>query len=286
MRVDYEEKTYESYFNSELSSRTPIYFPIGQALEGFLGFDSSFYSTEILLFSLFGYTSPSSYPKGVLLRDIADEMENFLNISIKKTPEFKTNLLFQFKKPEYISSPRGREWSYWKTPYFRYEIYLKQQNLLSHIAKSFRKDVFLCYASPALKDVNDLVRASQKKKIIDSSNFRKVLELDGHHVNTYTQSGKDSIACSEKETLNNFDLINTLEQLSREPTFNEFNNAQFIINFSNKINEIMYADEYYSNSFRILNEKHAYLQNYKLSYSHIVMRNFMNLTGTRWLIKL
>jgi hypothetical protein len=34
MRIGFEEKSYENYFNNELSIKTDIYFPLGQVLEG------------------------------------------------------------------------------------------------------------------------------------------------------------------------------------------------------------------------------------------------------------
>jgi len=43
MRTKYEEKTYESYFNSELSQKADIYFPIGQVQEGNFAFDAAYF---------------------------------------------------------------------------------------------------------------------------------------------------------------------------------------------------------------------------------------------------
>jgi hypothetical protein len=49
MKATFEEKTYESYFNSELARRSSIYYPIGQAQKRLLGFDSPAYTYDTYL---------------------------------------------------------------------------------------------------------------------------------------------------------------------------------------------------------------------------------------------
>lgn len=98
MRSEFEEKTYESYFNSELDKFTNIYFPLGQVQEGSLGFDSSAYSKNRKLWRNLG--SPFFWQprfKGYELREIADEMERSLGIHINNLPKIKINILFQYK---------------------------------------------------------------------------------------------------------------------------------------------------------------------------------------------
>jgi hypothetical protein len=41
MKPRFEEKTFESYFNTELDQRASIYFPFGQVQEGGIGADAS-----------------------------------------------------------------------------------------------------------------------------------------------------------------------------------------------------------------------------------------------------
>src|SRR5258705_611300 len=135
MTANFEEKSYEQFFNSELDSKTSVYFPLGQVQEGFLGFDVNAMSRNRRLWRLLGHPFWffPDFP-GVQLREIADEMERFLRVHINELPRMKTNLLFQYKRPEYIKSALGTEWKHWKNPYYRYDIYMPQQNLLSHIS--------------------------------------------------------------------------------------------------------------------------------------------------------
>ncbi len=287
MRATFEEKTYENYFNSELAQRAHVYFPLGQVQEGCLGFDSSSFSSKSRFWRMFGYPFWFFLPfKGVELREIADEMEKFLSISIDNMPQIKANLLFQYKKPEYITTSRGSEWTHWNEPYYRYNIYTKQQNLLLHIDKEFNSKILIVYASPALHDVHDLVSAHINKEIINISNFCKASEISHHGRNTYTQSGRYSIACSEPEKIEKIDLIKTIESLNTDSNRADENNRAFIVNFRKRLISLMSENQFYSASFNKLNEQYSEIEEYELFYSHLVLMNFRMLTAIQWLVKL
>ncbi len=286
MRAKFEEKTYENYFNSELARQTDIYFPLGQVQEGSLGFDSSAMTRNRRLWRRLGHPFWFFTPfDGVELSEIAREMEDFLSVTLDNIPRIKANLLFQYKKPEHITMSNGREWIHWNTPYYRYDIYKEQQELLMHIDGRFGSKVLIVYASPALHDVNELVNAHLNRQIIDISNFRKAFELNGHHRNTYTQAGRHSIACSEPEKIENFDLLKEINELTYERNTGE-NNRYFVINFSKQLSSVIYENKYYSESFRKLNERFSKFAQYELLYSHLILYNFNQLTGTQWLVKL
>ena len=108
MKATFEEKTFESYFNSELDRKSDIYFPPGQVLEGKVGFDSSSYSKSRWLWRKIGHpflVSPRF--KGADLKEIADEVEDLLEFEIDNLPRMKANILFQYKRPEFIKVPSG-----------------------------------------------------------------------------------------------------------------------------------------------------------------------------------
>ncbi len=79
MLPKYEEKTFESYFNTELDRRTRIYFPFGQVQEGGIGADSAAMSRDRWLWRRLGFPY-WLYPRfsGVDLREVADEMEQHI----------------------------------------------------------------------------------------------------------------------------------------------------------------------------------------------------------------
>lgn len=287
MKAKFEEKTYENYFNSELARQTDIYFPLGQVQEGSLGFDSSALSSNRRLWRILGHPFwffPSF--AGIELREIADEMENFLSVILNNIPQMKVNLLFQYKRPEYLFKSNSSEWTQWNEPYFRYDIDLDQQNLLMHIDNQFGNNVFIVYASPAIVNVNDLVTAYLNKQIISISNFRKASELNSHQRNTFIQAGRYSIACSEPERIENFDLIKTINSLNVDSNKTDNNNETFIVNFRKRLVTLMSENQYYSSSFSKLNEQYSKIEKNELFYSHLVLNNFRMLTATQWLVKL
>jgi hypothetical protein len=198
MKAEFEEKTYEDWFNSDLNQRTKSWISIGQVQEGKLGFDCSAFLGDKDLWEMFNKSLPL---KGTDLINIATEMENRLSCTINKMPPMQTNLLFQYKRPEYITSYKCREWRNWEKPYFRYNINHKQQNLLMAIDKQFGNEVLIIYASPALYTINDLDNAHQNNQIIAVSNFCKISELDKHRKNTYIKAGTHSIACSKPKQI-------------------------------------------------------------------------------------
>ncbi len=287
MRARFEEKTYENYFNSELARQTDVYFPLGQVQEGSLGFDSSALSSNRRLWSRLGHPI-WFYPSfaGLDLRLIADEMEHYLDVTLNNIPNIKTNLLFQYKKPSIITTSIGKEWKYWNEPYYRYDIYKDQQDLLMHIDNEFGTRVFIVYASPALYDINDLITAHLSRQIINISNFRKASELHNHHRNTYIKSGSFSIACSESEKIDNFDLITAINSINNDNYIKDESNQNTIINFSNKIIAVLSENQFYSMAFKKLNEQYEKIEDYKLFHSHLLMRNFRDLTGAQLLLKI
>lgn len=286
MKAKFEEKTYENYFNAELDKRSEVYFPLGQVQEGSLGFDASSFSKNRKLWKKLGYPFWfHPHFKGLELREIADEMEHHLNRELKHIPKMKANLLFQYKRPEYITVSKGKEWSHWNQPYFRYDIYKEQQDLLMHIHNKFKSNVHVIYASPSITDVNELVK--HRKHILDYSNFAKAADLQGHHRNTYISSGTYSIACSEPEEIENINILKLLESLSVQSTkIDNINNEEFIIDFSSKIKNIISEYTYFSEAFNALNEEIAEVQSYKLFHSFLVMNNYRQLTGNQWLVKI
>ncbi len=290
MRINFEEKTYENYFNAELDRRTEIFYPLGQVQEGNLGFDASANSKNRRLWKLIGYPF-WFFPhfEGVELRKIADEMERHIGRIIRDIPKMKANLIFQYKKPEFMTNSKSKEWKYWNKPYFRYDIYKEQQDLLMQIHNSFSTTVLVLYSSPAVKDINDLVDKHQKKQILNISNITKASELNLHHRNTYTKAGTFSIACSEPEKLENFDIITELENFnisnSNNINQNDFN-RQFLLTFRQQIEQVVEKSKYYYKSFKILNESIEKYKEYEILYTFLILNNFRQLTGTQWLIKI
>lgn len=285
MKSNYEEKTYEIYFNNELNKRSKIFFPPGQVQEGMLGFDSSAFSRNRYLWRRLGYPfwfNPDF--DGVYLREIADEMEYFLNKTIENIPHMRANILFQYKRPEFISSQSGKEWKHWNRPYYRYDIYKEQHEILENIHNKFLGKVLVIYASPCATDVNFLIK--NRKNIINISNFAKAIDLHDHLKNTYIEHGTYSIACSEPKKIDNINIISMLDEIERNSINEHFSNSENIISFSSKIEQSCKENKYISNPFNTLLEDINELKEHKLLYSFLLMEKFRSITNTQWIIKL
>ncbi|CAI8855696.1 Oxidored_FMN domain-containing protein [Pseudomonas sp. IT-232MI5] len=286
MQPKYEEKTFESYFNTELDRRASIYFPFGQVQEGGIGADASGFSRSRWLWWRLGNPYFLRMPfEGVNLREAADEMEIYIGREIKNIPNIKANLFFQYKRPELITSKFGLEWSHWHQNYFRYDIYQEQQDLLQHLASKFGTKALILYASPALEDVNDLVDAKQRKCLIENTNFRPASELTGHHRNTYIKAGTYSIACSEPEPMERFDLLHQLEAFKGNKSIN---NQESIIEVANTVRNIALRDSVFGAAYtRELNiYVEAGIDRFPLLFSVVSMSVFRELSGIQWVLAL
>lgn len=281
MKYSHEEKTFENYFNAELASVSSVHFPLGQKQEGIIGADSVAYTNSRRLWGMIGFPWFWFYPPfdGLDLELIASEMEKHTKSNIQNIPKIKTNLLIQYKRTEYLHFHMCREWKYWKQPYFRYEIYQKQQRLLDHINSQFSDKVLTLYAAPAVTNIDELVALSIKKQIIKNTNFQKASKLTGHHINTFIKAGNQSMAFSEPEILNNVDLLETLNTMQGE----DFTIESFV-SFTSKISTIMEEKSEYKKSFNLLMEQYVSLKKYEIFYGLMQMKVFRELTGIQWMV--
>jgi hypothetical protein len=214
---------------------------------------------------------------------MAEEMELALTIEVKNIPDMKANLLFQYKRPEQITRNNGTEWSHWNRHYFRYNIYKEQQALLSHLANKFGDRALILYAAPAIIDVNELVAVKRKRQVIEHTNFRPAVDLDNHHRNTYVQAGMHSIACSEPQKLEPFDL---LAQLDRYDRVQHDDNSSFLIKFATEVRESTLRDATFGRIFEeeLAGLKDARLGEFPLFFAVLTMKTFRELTAAQWAI--
>lgn len=211
-------------------------------------------------------------------------MEHHLQHEIRNIPSIKANLLFQYKRPEVITTANGSEWSFWRQRYFRYEIYDEQQALLMHLDAEFGSQALILYAAPALADVNELVGAKLARTIIEDTNFCSVTRLQGHHRNTYIGAGLHSVACSKPEQIPPIDLLATLEQAKDGQS--AVSNLEIVQSFSKAVRDIVAEDAYLGKSYQASLKPFTALglEHHELLFSFISMSIFRELSGTQWLL--
>jgi len=283
MRIHYEEKTYESYFNAELSRRGVFFFPPGQVQEGSMGADAIAMARSRWLWRRLGHPYWFSVPfKGAPYRQMAKEMEVYLQREITDVPNISGNMFFQYKRSEFMVLKSASEWAYWNQPYYRYDIYQKQHDLLKHLHQKFGSDVLIVYAAPAVQDVNELVYLHNTQKIITSTNFRPAHELSGHDRNTFIEPGGHSWACSDATRLEVFDFEGAVAQLWSE----EQDTFATLRGIGQRVEKIL-RDSTYRRSFEVLSELYgasALTDRTPLLKTYTTMAILRELSGIQWAV--
>lgn len=278
MKAEFEEKVYESWFNSELAKIYPIYFPPGQVCENSLGFDAAF-SINTSVFR--------NYSLAKVYWDL-----RLLFRNINELPGIKVNCFFQYKRPDYVTNANGGEWNAWEKPYYRYEVSLHQQQILENLNRRLNNKALILYAAPVTIKIRELFDFHLNSRIIQNSNFTEVNKLTNHHVNTYIANGSFNKAFSEPEE---FKSINFYEYFYSKSDFEQTNFIENTIYIANTIKDIMFEDEIFGFIFQdIINKHEQYIESIFLSdriysYEHIqlikslhIMQQFKLLTGIQW----
>jgi len=144
VNAEFAEKTYETLMNMELPHRSRIFAP-GQVDEHHIGIDAAIFTEKRILLKLFGF---ESVPSGKQLNRDLWNLDEKVSLS-KKFPKFKCNIFIQYKIPEFIKSPNGREYSHWNKHYFRYDINSKQQEILYKLESKISSNSIVAYSCPA-----------------------------------------------------------------------------------------------------------------------------------------
>ena len=280
MKCEFEEKSYEQFHNIELLNRSRIFFPPGQIQEHHLGIDCMLLTKNKKFWRLWGYYKWWLYPfppPGVFLNDVFwQELKN--TIDAKDFPRFKFNVFIQYKRPEYIISVRGKEYRFWKCPYFRYDILQHQQDILIKLEQKVRDRAIVVYAAPAFHKKKDLFEYFAKRKLIENSNYVKPSSLIGHSRWTYVNGGIVGLAFSEPKEVESISFLKEIERI-KEVRYE--NNSEFIIETSRILIETVGEVEYYRKAFLRFLES-FYIPEHPLGKALTNIYVILFLTKIRW----
>ena len=207
MWVKFKEKTYESYFQTELGRLTNVSFAPDQTDEGLLGFDGAFFIPFIGMTGVFPYVRAGRWRRFVGMS--ASEIDRFGDELNDRLPPFNLNLFVQYKRPERMARSNAAEWPSWGAAYYRYTTDHRQQHLLEKIANVAHGRAAVVYASPAFWSNSDLFAHARDGTIVAHSNIADVANLTGHHRFSYREAGHHGIGHSEPQPLESapFDAI-------------------------------------------------------------------------------
>ena len=210
MFVEFKEKTFESYFVSELSRKSRYFYCPDQTDEFHLGFDSMFYLPLKYYSSYQQRLNIGTWLKGVTPQEVKDMGKQFN----RTYPDIKANLFFQFKRPEFLKKKTAKEWKYWQSYYFRFSLYQHQHDTLTKLSRCCSDKAKVLYAAPRLATTAELINAAQSKKVIDNTQIIEVSNLAGHKKCTYSISSNVTRGHSEPKVVETYPFSGFLAQIA------------------------------------------------------------------------
>jgi hypothetical protein len=241
MNVGYEEKTFENWFNSELAINRAVYFPFGQVQEGIIGADAVVSQNEFYnMFEIMNIAVNSGVDISII-SSIAEEYSRKQLVGI--LPSIVANVLFQYKKPEYLV--RGAESRNWhQEPYYRYRIDIptKQFDKLKNLSQNLIGKCHIIYAAPAVCNVTELQTIYAQHQLINNTNFALIENLIGHSKNTYQNGGAKSIAFSKPIEYSNFDFNAYLLETRKTKSSMKNDVQSYIVEFADALTSGYYSE--------------------------------------------
>lgn len=187
MFVNYSEKCYENYYNTELSlKKLGVQFSPSQELEKHLGCDS------IVDF----HNQFAKYTK----KDLFGINEKITKRLDRIPSEMNFSAFIQFKRPEILSSTKNGAEKYYDGAFYRIKLEEEQQKTLLKIKKHLI-DLDVFYSAPFIPDNNELFNIYQKKEIINRSIGLDISEVSSHKTICYDFDGKKVLGFSEPEDI-------------------------------------------------------------------------------------
>lgn len=208
--VEFKEKTFESYFVSELSRKSKHFYCPDQTDEKHLGFDAMFYLPHWRHLLMRPSLRVGTWLNGITGSDV-DLMGREFN---RVFPDLKANLFFQFKRPEILTTPKAKEWKHWKSPYFRFSLYEHQHEILTDLSRCTSGKANVLYAAPKLSRAVELFDAAKNNKIVRKTQLVEASRLAGHKKCTYSNTSNTALGHSEPEEVATFLIGNFLEDMA------------------------------------------------------------------------
>lgn len=209
MFVEFKEKTFESYFVSELSRKSKIHYCPDQTDELHLGFDAMFYVPywRHLL-------APRHFDVGRWLRGVTPSDVNAMGRAFNRVyPDLKANLFFQFKRPEFLTTPKAKEWKEWHGAYFRFSLYQHQHDILVKLSQCSSGKARVLYAAPKLVTTVDLIDAAKQQKVLATTQLVEADKLIGHKKCTFSSGSDTVLGHSETEEIDRFVISDFIESM-------------------------------------------------------------------------
>jgi len=278
MKCQFEEKQYEHPLNRELAWKRRIYNP-GQVYEHKIAIDAAILSKNREFWALWNNNAKMTWKTGLILRpELWDLVKETLNSDV--FPRFKFNLLVQHKRPEHISSPSGREYKYWKQPYFRYNLTEHQQDTLYKLEQRISSYAIIVYACPSFWKFSDLWKFINGK-LVENSNFVQPHSLNGHYTYTFIKGGNVGQAFSEPAEIEGINILNEIDGMFRRSVKFD-SNVQFVTTLAKEVKIVIReSDKKIRDGFFSFAESIRFPE-HELGSSFMTIWIFNLITNTSW----
>jgi len=195
--AEFEEKQYEVPANIELGVQHAAVFAAGQVLEAVVGYDVAAHPPQnALIWRLVGGNAPAGL-------QLVPNLWQRARVQPKspELPSTYVSLIFQYKRPQYLSTSLALQWNYWGTPYFRFPILQHQQDTLAILENALGARATVRYACAAFWTYNELQTHQTAREVLDHSTFVSPSSLVGHQVWTYNAPGTAGYANPRREEI-------------------------------------------------------------------------------------
>jgi hypothetical protein len=184
--AQFEEKQFETSANIELGLQHAAVFAAGQVLEAVVGYDAAARPPQNApIWTLMGVANA---PTGLQLVPNLWQRAG-TQPKAPKLPSTYVSVMFQYKRPQYLSTGHALQWHHWKGPYFRFPLYGRQQHTLQHLETALKARAVVRYACAAFWRYTELQMYQSTKEVLTNSTFVSPSSLVGHEVWTYTTPG-------------------------------------------------------------------------------------------------
>lgn len=239
MKCEFEERQYEIPLDVELIGAHSVFVP-GLVLENSLAIDAADFTRNLKFWGLWfdWRTFWKPWRRGVLLDSqlwdaAAQELDN------AAFPRFRFNLFIQYKRPQFISSRRGKEYDHWSQAYFRYDINDHQQERLYKLEQRVSHNAIVAYSCAAFWRWSQLWQFVRERRLVENSNFVQPHDLNGHQRYTFVNRGNVGAAYSkEPVAIKILDISKKIDEMRKAKT--EFKtNVAFLSSLADQITDTM-----------------------------------------------
>lgn len=211
----FEEKQYEMQANIELALQHAPLFPVGQVLEGLVGYDvASDPPDRAPIWSLMGAARPMGMG---LMPSLWTRARTRLRAA--SLPSSYVSLILQYKRPEYLTRSNASQWSLWSAPYFRFEVDRDQQEILAALETEMAGRALVRYACASFWTYAELQDYQSRREVLSESTFVPPASLIGHGVWTYNSPGTAGWANPDPEAIPTEDYRTMFENMRSRTTF-------------------------------------------------------------------